>query len=110
MKNLPAMQGGRGLIPELGRSPGEGKGYPPEYSGLENSMDYESDTTEQLALSLSIAEGVDSILGRQDKIPHTSQPKKPKHKQKQCCNKSNKDFRNGPHPKKKIFKKKTNGI
>ena len=23
----------------LGRSPGEGKGYPPQYSGLENSMD-----------------------------------------------------------------------
>ena len=29
-----------GLIPELGRSPGEGKGYPVQYSGLENSMDY----------------------------------------------------------------------
>ena len=28
-----------GLIPGLGRSPGEGKGYPLEYSGLENSMD-----------------------------------------------------------------------
>ena len=27
------------LIPELGRSPGEGKGYPLQYSGLENSMD-----------------------------------------------------------------------
>ena len=24
----------------LGRSPGEGKGYPLQYSGLENSMDY----------------------------------------------------------------------
>ena len=24
-----------GLIPELGRSPGEGKGYPFQYSGLE---------------------------------------------------------------------------
>ena len=29
-----------GLIPGLGRSPGEGKGYPVQYSGLENSMDY----------------------------------------------------------------------
>ena len=29
-----------GSIPELGRSPGEGKGYPLQYSGLENSMDY----------------------------------------------------------------------
>ena len=26
-------------IPELGRSTGEGKGYPLRYSGLENSMD-----------------------------------------------------------------------
>jgi len=25
-------------IPELGRSPGEGKGYPRQYSGLENSV------------------------------------------------------------------------
>ena len=28
-----------GLIPGLGRSSGEGKGYPLQYSGLENSMD-----------------------------------------------------------------------
>ena len=28
------------LIPGLGRSPGEGKGYPLQCSGLENSMDY----------------------------------------------------------------------
>ena len=26
--------------PWLGRSPGEGNGYPLQYSGLENSMDY----------------------------------------------------------------------
>ena len=31
--------GDLGLIPELGRSPGEGKGYPLQCSGLENSMD-----------------------------------------------------------------------
>ena len=31
--------GDLGLIPWLGRSPGEGKGYPLQYSGLENSMD-----------------------------------------------------------------------
>ena len=30
-----------GLISGLGRSPGEGKGYPLQYSGLENSMDCE---------------------------------------------------------------------
>ena len=31
--------GDLGLIPGLGRSPGKGKGYPLQYSGLENSMD-----------------------------------------------------------------------
>ena len=31
--------GDLGLIPGLGRSPGEGKGYLLQYSGLENSMD-----------------------------------------------------------------------
>ena len=48
-------------IPGLGRFPGEGKGYPLQYSGLENSMgcivhescivQKESDTTELLSLS-----------------------------------------------------------
>ena len=50
--------GDLGSIPGLGRPPGEGKGYPLQYSGLENSMDCmyhprghkESDTTEQLPL------------------------------------------------------------
>ena len=32
--------GDLGLIPGSGRSPGEGKGYPLQYSGLENSIDY----------------------------------------------------------------------
>ena len=31
--------GDLGLIPGLGRSPGEGNGYPLQYPGLENSMD-----------------------------------------------------------------------
>ena len=31
--------GDLGSIPGLGRSPGEGKGDPLQYSGLENSMD-----------------------------------------------------------------------
>jgi len=30
------------LIPRLGRSPGEGNGYPLQYSCLENSMDGEA--------------------------------------------------------------------
>ena len=38
-KNWPAMWD-LGWIPGLGRSPGEGKGSPLQYSGLENSMDY----------------------------------------------------------------------
>ena len=32
--------GDLGLIPGLGRAPGEGKGYPLQCSGLEISMDY----------------------------------------------------------------------
>ena len=50
--------GNPGSIPGTGRSPGEGKGYPLQYSGLENSMVYspwgckESATTGRLSLSL----------------------------------------------------------
>ena len=51
-----------GLIPGSGRSPGEGNGYPLQYSGLENSIDRgagratlhgvaESGMTEQLSQS-----------------------------------------------------------
>ena len=39
VKNPPATWGDLGSIPGLGRYPGEGKGYPLQYSGLENSMD-----------------------------------------------------------------------
>ena len=48
------------VISGLERSPGEGKGYPLQYSGLEYSMDCvvrgvaESDTTERLSLSLAL--------------------------------------------------------
>ena len=39
VKNPPANAGDTGLIPGLGRSSAAGKGYPIQYSGLENSMD-----------------------------------------------------------------------
>ena len=50
--------GNLGLTPMLGRSPGEGKDYPLQYSGLENSMGYspwshkELNMTERLSLLL----------------------------------------------------------
>ena len=42
VKNPPANAGnvrGMGSIPRLGRSPGEGDGYPLQYSWLENPID-----------------------------------------------------------------------
>ena len=39
-KKSACNEGDLGSIPGSGRSPGEGKGYPLQYSGLENSMDY----------------------------------------------------------------------
>ena len=38
-KEYACSVGHLGLMPGLGRSPGEGKGYPLQYSSLENSMD-----------------------------------------------------------------------
>ena len=55
-------------VSELGRSHGEGKGYPLQYSGLEKSMDCighgeaESDTAEWLSLSKSDYKGPESEL------------------------------------------------
>ena len=64
--------GDLGSIPRLGRSPGEGKGYPFQYSGLENSMDCiihgveESDTTERLshANNFNNLDESDKFLGK----------------------------------------------
>ena len=39
VKNLPANTGDPGSVPQLGRSPGEGNGYPLQYSCLGNPMD-----------------------------------------------------------------------
>ena len=38
-KESTCNEGDLGSIPGLGRSPGGGKGYPIQYSGLENSID-----------------------------------------------------------------------
>ena len=60
------------MIPGLGRSPGEGKGDPFQYSGLENSMDHspcclkELDMTEQLSLSLWQQRGIKNELHYQN--------------------------------------------
>ena len=57
-KESTSNEGDLGSNRRLGSSPGEGKGYPLQYSGLENSMDCtvhgvaKLDTTEQLSLSL----------------------------------------------------------
>ena len=52
-KKSTSSAGDLGSISALGRSPGDRKGYPLQYSGLENSMDNtltESDLTEQFTL------------------------------------------------------------
>ena len=66
VNSLPANAGVSGLMPGLGRSPGEGNGNLLQYSCLGNSMDRgawqatvhgglkESDTTEQLNLSVRL--------------------------------------------------------
>ena len=46
--------GDLGSIPELERSPGEGKGYPLQYSGLENSMDCIVHGVKQLSVHHSL--------------------------------------------------------
>ena len=52
-KESACTAGDLGSIPGLERSPGEGKGYPLPYSGLENSMDciVHGDTKSQTQLS-----------------------------------------------------------
>ena len=39
VKNLPANTGDAGSIPGSGKSPGEGNGYPLQYSCLENPIE-----------------------------------------------------------------------
>ena len=60
--------GDLGSIPGLGRSPGEGNGYPLQHSCLKSSMDggawwgrKESDTTEQLSLKVGNQASLDNL-------------------------------------------------
>ena len=55
--------------------------------------------------SPSNAGGASSIPGQEAKIPHDWQPKNQNIKQKQYCNKFNKDFNNCSHQKKNLLKK-----
>ena len=47
-----------------------------------------------------------SVPGQGAKIPHALWTKKQNVKQKRYCNKFNKDFKNGPHQRKKNLKKR----
>ena len=51
--------------------------------------------------SPSISGGVGLIPGQGGKIPHASRPKNQNIKQKQYCNRVNKDFKNCPRVKKR---------
>ena len=55
----------------------------------------------RLRLPPALAGGAGSIPGRGAKIPHASRLKNQNRKLKQYCSKFNKDFKNGPHQKKK---------
>ena len=77
VKNLPAMQETQVHSLEWGRSPGEGHGYPLQYSCLENPMDRgawwaiveevtELDMTEWLSLSLDWKRGGSCISDNDD--------------------------------------------
>ena len=78
-KEYACIVGDLGLIPGLGGSPGEGKRYPLQYSGLENSTDCivhgvaESDTTEQLSLSLFMKARLHHAENSQEQKGHCSE-------------------------------------
>ena len=74
VKNPPAMWETLGPIPGLGRSPGEWKGYPLQYSGLEDSTDFivhgvaKSQTRMSDLLSHSLAHGVGFLSHEQPNL------------------------------------------
>ena len=73
VKNLPANARDEGSVPGLGRSPGEGNGYPLQYSCLENSPDREAWRTTVPAVAKSWTQLSAQIIipgERQNNISH----------------------------------------
>ena len=60
VKNPPAMQDS-GSIPGSGRSPGEGNGYPLQYSCLKNSMNRGARQATVHGVTMGFPGGLDSI-------------------------------------------------
>ena len=58
-KDSPCNVGDLGLIPGFGRSLGEEKGYPLQYSGLENSIDC---IVHEVAESRTLLSDFDSLI------------------------------------------------
>ena len=110
-KESTCSEGNLSLILGLGRCPGEGKGYPLHFSGLENykdcvvhgvtksrtqlndfhSLHYDFPGGPMMKILPSNAGGTGSVLSGRAKIPHASESKNQNMKQKQYCNKFNKD-------------------
>ena len=70
VKNLPAYTEDIrdvGSIPGLERSPGEGKGYPLQYSDLENSMDC---IVHGVAKSLTQLSDFHNVTSRASQVAH----------------------------------------
>ena len=76
VKNPPANAGDTGLIPGLGRSPGEGHGNPLQYSCLDNPMDRRTwqATIHRIAKSRTRLKGLSTTTGL-EKVSFHSNPK-----------------------------------
>ena len=65
--------GDLGMIPGLGRSPGEGSSYPLQYSGLENSTDCIVHGVTKSQTRLSLQPAIFLVSWLQNKVPFSSQ-------------------------------------
>ena len=77
-KESTCSAGDLGLVPGLGRSPGEGKGYPLQYSGLEDSMDCIVHGVAKVRhdwATFTFSNARDAVLvpGRGTKMPHAAE-------------------------------------